>query len=83
MPCVILILLQSEDIQLLKDEIELVKDQLQLADHLLAECTAVRRRGRRRGEGGTPRSGTPTGPGKRRLKKTSGERKNKLLCSKK
>ena len=68
---------------MLKDEIEFGKEQLQLADHLLAECMATRKRGRRREEEGKSTTVSPTGPGKKRFKKTSKQRDNELTSSEK
>ena len=68
---------QGEDIQRLEEEIRCGREQLQLADHLLSECNAVRKRGRRR-EG---RKRTPT---RKKTKGTgSGTAKKRLLSSKK
>lgn len=68
---------QGEDIQRLEEEIQCGREQLQLADHLLSECNAVRKRGRKR-EG---RKGTLT---RKKTKGTgSATAKKRLLSSKK
>lgn len=43
-----LVSVQGEDIQKLEEEIVSGKEHLELAKHLLAECGAVRKRGRRK-----------------------------------
>lgn len=69
---------QSEDIHLLEEEVEYGHEQLQLADHLLSECSIVRKRGKKRGG----RKGTKTAPTSRRAK-TTNTTGNKLIHSKK
>lgn len=59
----------------MEEEVQYDQEQLQLADHLLLECNAVRKRGRRK-EG---RKGTQT----QRRNKGTGSTRKRLLSSKK
>jgi hypothetical protein len=59
----------------LEEEIQCGQEQLQLADHLLSECNAVRKRGRKR-------DGKKLTPAQRKNRGTGSARK-RLLSSKK